>query len=440
MRSEVTMPRLSDTMSEGTVDRWLKKPGDRVERDEVIAEIQTDKATMELVAFESGTLDEIVVPDGGTTPIGHVIGWIRTAGDDSAAPTPAAASASPVAAPMPTQGDSRPAPAAAPSVAAAPAAATPAAAAKPGTPEDASGTRIKASPLARQVAKAHNIDLGAVQGTGPNGRILKENVDAFRARGPQAGQTSVAASTASAAAASVSADTKPGEIVPMTRINRATARTVSESKPGIPHIYLTVDIDMDAAMALRQQINDSGIVDVKITPNDLIVKVAARALVAHPQINSRYATTADGQPGLVRQDRINVNVAVATERGLLAPVVHDADKKGLAAIAAEIRELAGRARDGKSRQADLEGGTFQTSNLGMFGVKEFVSIISPPQAASLAIGAVRETPVARDGQLRIGQVMSVTLSVDHRVADGAEAARYLQELTRLLQSPLALLL
>jgi pyruvate dehydrogenase E2 component (dihydrolipoamide acetyltransferase) len=215
---------------------------------------------------------------------------------------------------------------------------------------------------------------------------------------------------------------------------------MTESKPGVPHIYLTTEIDMGEAMKLRTQINDSGAVDTKLSPNDLIVKAVAKALTKFPLINASFTTTPDGQPAVIRHPSINVSVAVATEDGLTAPVVRDADTKGLGTIAAEIREMAGRAREGKIKQNDLEGATFQTSNLGMFGVTEFVSIITLPQAASLAIGAVRQVPVVRDGQVVVGEIMNVTLSVDHRIADGALAAKYLQELTRLLQAPFSLLL
>ena len=220
-----------------------------------------------------------------------------------------------------------------------------------------------------------------------------------------------------------------GEVTPLSRIRKAVARAMSESKPGMPHIYLTVEIDMGPAMALRKQINESGAAGVNISPNDLIIKAVARALTKHPWLNASYAITPDGQPGMITHPQINVSVAVATENGLLAPVVKDADKKGLGQIATEVKDLATRARDGGLKQNDLEGATFQTSNLGMFGVVEFVSIVTTPQAASLAIGAIRQVPVVKDGAVTIGERLNVTLSVDHRVADGAAAAQYLQELT-----------
>jgi pyruvate dehydrogenase E2 component (dihydrolipoamide acetyltransferase) len=431
--AEVTMPRLSDTMSEGSVGRWLKKPGDRVEKDEVIAEIETDKATMELVAFESGTLQQILVEEGKVVPIGEVIGMI---GDGPAAA--GAAKSAKADAPAAQSGKTGAQNAAVP--------ATEAPAASGSAPADqaathaatngaAPGERIKASPLARRIAEEHGLNLRDVPGTGPGGRILKANVEEFRKKGP-----APAAARPTAVPTPTPSPAPTGTPEPMNRMRRAIARAMTESKPGVPHIYLTTEIDMGEAMKLRTQINDSGAVDTKLSPNDLIVKAVAKALTKFPLINASYTTTPDGQPAVIRHPSINVSVAVATEDGLTAPVVRDADKKGLGAIAAEIREMAGRAREGKIKQNDLEGATIQTSNLGMFGITEFVSIITLPQAASLAIGAVRQVPVVRDGQVVVGEIMNVTLSVDHRIADGALAAKYLQELTRLLQAPFSLLL
>jgi pyruvate dehydrogenase E2 component (dihydrolipoamide acetyltransferase) len=316
----------------------------------------------------------------------------------------------------------------------------------------ATGERVKASPLARRLAEEHGIDLSKVRGTGPGGRILKENVEEFRAQtatakpapAPEAAKapTPQPAPTPAPTPAPRPAPAAPapaGEVIPFSRMRRAIARAMTESKPGVPHIYITSEIDMAEVMKLRKQINDSGASDVKISVNDMVVKAVAKALVKFPQVNSSYTAGADNQPGVIRHPQVNVSVAVAIEDGLTAPVVRDADKKSLGAIAAEIRELAGRAREGKSKQTDLEGATFQVSNLGMFDVVDFVSIITVPQAASLSVGAVRQTPVVRDGEIVIGEMMYVTLSVDHRVADGATAAQFLQELKRLLQSPMSLL-
>lgn len=227
--------------------------------------------------------------------------------------------------------------------------------------------------------------------------------------------------------------------MPMTRMRRAIARRMTEAKPGIPHIYVTTEVDMADALQWRTQINESGVAPVKISVNDLVIKATAKALRAFPVINSSYATDSDGQPGFVQHAQINISVAIALDEGLMAPTVLDADKKSLGIIAAEVKDLATRAREGKIKPNELEGGTFTVSNLGMYDVVEFGMIITPPQAASLAVGAVRQIPVVREGTIVIGERMRVTLSVDHRIIDGATAAQFLQEFKRLLESPLSLL-
>ncbi|NJP07376.1 MAG: 2-oxo acid dehydrogenase subunit E2 [Chloroflexaceae bacterium] len=440
--AEVTMPRLSDTMEEGKIGRWLKQPGDYVEKGEIIVEIETDKATMELESYESGTLQKIVVQPGQTVPIGEIIAFIgKGAADESAA---APAPASPEPAPAATE-------------------------AQPSTPTNGNAVdeHIKASPVARRLAEEYRIDLSQVQGTGPGGRIIKENVEAFfhniggtpsvstppastpaapttspaaAASTPAAPSTPVAAPAAQAAAPAPPAPAvTPGSLVPMSRMRRAIARAMTEAKAGIPHVYVTSEIDMSAALQLRQQINEQNAASVRISVNDLVVKAAAKALLAFPALNNRYGTDSDGQPGIVQQTQININVAVALDEGLVAPVVVDADKKSLGTIASEIRDMAGRAREGKIKQSDLEGGTLTVSNLGMFDVAAFSAVITPPQAAVLAVGSVRSVPVVRNNEIVIGQVMQVTLSSDHRVTDGAVSAQYLQEFKRLLQSPMSLL-
>ncbi|MGQ9740355.1 dihydrolipoamide acetyltransferase family protein [Chloroflexus sp.] len=404
---EVTMPRLSDTMSEGTVGRWLKKVGDQIAVGDIIAEIETDKATMELEAFEAGVLQQILIPEGQTVPIGQLIAIIG----DSAVPVAAASAPTPVPTAAPA-----PEPAAAPTPAPAPAPVTTAAA--PGGGDE--NGRIKASPVARRLAEELGIDLRQVVGTGPGGRIIKENVEEFAAR------RGTAAPAAAPAPALAGAE-------PLSRMRKAIARAMTDSKPGVPHIYLTIEVDADALMALREQIAAGG---TRVSVNDLVVKAAAKALAKVPAVNVSFSQTADGQPGIVRHNQINIGVGVALDDGLVAPVVRDADKKSISVISAEIRDMALRAREGKIKQNELEGATFQVTNLGMFGIVEFGSIISVPQAASLAVGAVRKIPVVRDDQIVIGQVMNLTLSADHRVIDGAVGAQYLQELRKLLEAPM----
>jgi pyruvate dehydrogenase E2 component (dihydrolipoamide acetyltransferase) len=441
------MPRLSDTMSEGTVGRWLKKPGDTVADGEIIAEIETDKATMELQSFESGTLQKILIPEGQTVPIGQPIAIIG----DGAAPAEAASAEKPETTTPPTGEQQAPAEEGSPETIARNTAEAkaqtqqPPAGPQPQTPPagqtngHAGDERIKASPLARRMAEERGIDLRQVQGTGPGGRIIKENIEGFQPSAPAAAGQQPATVTAAAPQPAAPAPAPNEAAEPLGRMRRAIARAMNESKPGVPHIYVTVEIDMGAAMQLRKQINDSGASDTKVSVNDLIVKAAAKALVKFPATNNSFATTPEGQPGLVKNAGVHVSVAVALEDGLIAPVIKDADKKSIGTIAAEVKDLAARAREGKIKQNEIEGATFQVTNLGMYGVVEFGSIITVPQSASLAVGAVREAPVVRDGQIVVGQVMNVTLSADHRIVDGAIAAQYLAELRRLLEAPMSLL-
>jgi pyruvate dehydrogenase E2 component (dihydrolipoamide acetyltransferase) len=451
--AEVTMPRLSDTMSEGAVGRWLKKPGDAVADGEIIAEIETDKATMELQSFESGTLQKILVPEGQTVPIGQTIAIIgdgAAPAEEAAAPAEAAPPAAEAAAPQSgqqqapaeeggTEAVARNTAEAKAEVQQAPASPQPQAAPPAGQSNgQASDERIKASPLARRIADERGIDLRQVQGTGPGGRIIKENIDSFQPPKDEGRKAQDEAAPAPATAAPPAPAPSAGA-EPLGRMRRAIARAMNESKPGVPHIYVTVEIDMGAAMQLRKQINDSGAADVKISVNDLVVKAAARALAKLPAVNNSFGTTAEGQPGLVKNASVNVSVAVALDDGLIAPVIKDADKKSIGTIAAEVKDMAARARDGKIKQNEIEGATFQVTNLGMYGVVEFGSIITVPQSASLAVGAVRQVPVVRNGEIVVGEVMNATLSADHRIVDGAVAAQYLQELRRLLEAPMSLL-
>jgi pyruvate dehydrogenase E2 component (dihydrolipoamide acetyltransferase) len=424
--SEVTMPRLSDTMSEGTVGRWLKQPGDEVKVGEIIAEIETDKATMELEAFDAGTLTRIVIPEGQTVPIGEVIAYIGDAPAESA-PGPQAAAATPTAPPVAT-------PAAQPATANSPAPAV--------SGNGADTDRIKASPLARRIAATLGVDLRQVPGSGPGGRIIKENVEEYAAR-VRAGEVAAPTPTATPSSAPTAAPKPISAPAPtmadaeaLGRMRKAIARAMNESKPGVPHIYVTSEIAMDEAVALREQISAGG---TRVSLNDMVVKAAAKALRSFPAINASYGLTSEGQPGIVRHEQINVSVAVALEDGLIAPVVHQADIKSLGTIGTEIRDMALRARDGKIKQPELEGATFQVTNLGMFGVVEFGSIITVPQAASLAVGAVRKIPVVRNDEVVVGQVMQVTISADHRIVDGAVAAQFLQEMKKLLETPLSIL-
>jgi pyruvate dehydrogenase E2 component (dihydrolipoamide acetyltransferase) len=301
-----------------------------------------------------------------------------------------------------------------------------------------------------------------VQGTGPGGRILKENVESFRSEGgagtapqPAAAATPAAAlapeekkpaAPAAPSAPAPAAPTAPppmapvpGSVAPMGRMRKAIARAMNQAKPGSPHIYVTMDVDMAEALTLRKQINESGAAEARISVNDLVVKAVAKALNKVPALNSSYTTDEKGQPAMMHHDQVNVCVAIALEDGLVAPVVQDTDKKSLGAMSAEIKDLAARARENKLKQDELDKGTFTVSNLGMYDVVEFGAIITVPQAGILAVGAVRETPVVRDGEIVVGQMMYITVSADHRVADGAVAAEFVREVKRLLEAPMSLL-
>ncbi|NJK81820.1 MAG: 2-oxo acid dehydrogenase subunit E2 [Chloroflexaceae bacterium] len=452
---ELNMPRLSDTMEEGTIGRWLKQAGDQVEKGEILVEIETDKATMELESYDNGVLQKILVQEGETVAIGTPIAIV---GDGAVEAAPAD-TAPPRAAPNdgPASGTQASAAVAVPSPTATASAQTQAQPTNGHT--DMGGERVKASPVARNLAAQYGIDLRQVQGTGPGGRIIKENVEQFRQQGgaaaapaqpaaktapvpnpvPDAAQTPGAAPAAPAAPAPSAQAPAGATVAPMNRMRQAISRAMSASKAGIPHIYVTTEIDMAAVMELRKQINESGASPVKISVNDMIIKAAAKAIRVHPIFNNAYTTGEDGKPAVLQRDQINISVAVAIDEGLVAPVVRDADKKALSAISAEVKEMAGRAREGKIRPDEIDGGTFTVSNLGMLDVVEFAAIISVGQTGALAVGNVRQTPVVRNGEITIGQMMYATVSADHRLADGATAAQFLQELKRLLESPMALL-
>lgn len=428
--AEITMPRLSDTMSEGTIGRWLKQPGEQVAKGDVLAEIETDKATMELEAYESGILQNVLVEAGQTVPIGQVIAVI---GDSASVPESSPSG----------NGTAQPEPAAPPTA--------------PKQPEPAAHTvthpvstsdHVKASPLARRVATDYGIDLRLIQGTGPGGRILRENVETYyqhhgtEAAGkehapPQPTQPADAPAAVQAPVSVSASDQTPPQ--PLSRMRRAIAQKMTEAKNGTPHFYVSTVVDMGEALALRQQINQSQAAPVKVSINDMIIKAIAQSLRAHPVLNSSYVVDQQGQAGIVQHDHVSISVAIAVDEGLIVPVVRDANTKSLGTIAAEVKDMAARARDGSIKQSELEGGTFTVSNLGMFDVSEFIAIITPPQAGVLAVGSVLEQPVVRNNEIVIAHTMHATISADHRVADGATAARCIQTFKELLQTPLKLL-
>lgn len=401
MADFVTMPKLGFDMAEGRLVRWMKAEGEEVQKGEVLAEIETDKATVEVEAGTTGLVRKHLVAEGTMVPVGTPIAVIGGADEPidlaplAAAPGEVLADAKTAAAPTPPPAQAR--------------------------PEDGDGRLPggqRASPVARRLAAERGLDLTAIQGTGPGGRVVKRDIEAFLQGGPPVAPSPVATERAA-----------------IGRLRQLIGRRMTHSKQQVPHFYVTAEIDAAPVMALREELNALLTEEAKVSVNDFIVKAAALALRQHPNLN---ASLEDGQ--IVRHAQVNVGVAVALDEGLLTVVTRDSDRKPLRLLSSELRETIARARQGKVRPEDIEGSTFSLSNMGMLDVDHFIAIINPPEAAILAVGSVREVPVVRDGRLAIGQRMKVTLSADHRVTDGAEAARWLQTLRSMLEHPLRLVL
>lgn len=437
MITKVLMPKLSEAMETGKVIKWLKKEGDAVKGGDVIAEIETDKANVEIEAFGAGVLRKIIVDAGGQVPVGELIGLIADPAEDisaaAAVPAKPVGPAAPAAAPAPPL----PPPAALPAMetyqsAPATTAVVPMAAAAVAAP---AGGRVKASPLARKVAGQTGVDLRLIQGSGPGGRIVRRDVEAALAA-PRPAPAVAPAPGAAAARAGFVIPPRPAaefEDVPMSPMRALIARRMPLSKAPVPHFYVTSEVAMDRAWELREELNAlQG--QPKVSVTDMIVKAAALALLRNPGVNAQL----NGQAIRVHH-RVHVGLAVALDQGLITPVLRDCDVKPLSRIALEARDLAERARGGKLRAPEMSGATFSISNLGMFDVEEFSAIINPPEGAILAVGSVLQKPVARDGEIRVGRLMKMTLSCDHRVMDGAMGARFLQDLKRVLEEPLRLL-
>ena len=423
MAEIIRMPKLSDTMTEGVVAEWHKNIGDEVESGELLAEIETDKATMEFESFQDGFLLHIGVEKGGTAPVDSVLCVLGEKGEDiadllasaeaeapaeeaPAAPAPSPAPA-PAAAPAPA-----PAPALAPTPAAAP---SPAAQAAPAPAPAVANGRVKASPLAKRLAEERGLSLGLIPGSGEGGRIVKRDVEAFVGGG-------------ASAATAVERFTEVG----VSQMRKTIARRLAESKFTAPHFYLSLTIDMDAAMVARKAINDRG--PHRVSFNDMVVKAVAMALKNHPAVNSSWL-----EDRIRYNEHVHIGVAVAVEDGLLVPVVRHANVKSFGEIGVEVREFAQKAKDKKLQPSDWEGNTFTISNLGMFGIDEFTAIINPPDACILAVGGIQAVPVVRDGAVVPGHTMKVTLSCDHRVVDGATGAAFLNEVKQNLENPVLML-
>ncbi len=430
MAIKVQMPKLSDTMEEGKILKWLKKEGDQVEQGEVIAEVESDKADMELEAFDSGTLLKIVVPEGKGASVGNVIAIIgeegekvddllkedgeekkeveeskkeekdeeKEEGKEEKKKEPEKEKKEPEKEQPKREEPER----------------------KPAARDDGA---IKASPLARKMADEHGIDLKALDGSGPEGRIVKRDIEKAIEEGVP-GKAEPAAPAGEPVA----------ETIELTGMRKAIARRMVESKTSVPHFYLTVEIDMTRIMEARKRINDIQ-EESKVSFTDIMIKIAAQALLKHPRVNSYWA-----EDSIKRRGDVNIGIAVALDDGLITPVVRNCDKKGIIQISKETKDYAERARNRKLQPEEYEGGSITISNLGMYDIEEFSAIINPPESSILATGAIVEKPVVRDGQLAVGRTMRVTMSCDHRVVDGAVGAEFLRDFKRMLEDPLVTML
>lgn len=420
MAEVVRMPKMSDTMTEGTLAKWHKKVGDKIKSGDLVAEIETDKATMEFESYQEGTLLYLGVKEGEAVPVDAIIAILGKEGEDykSLLEAPAAAKAAPApataSAPAPAPAKQAEAPAPKPAPAPAP---------KPAPVVVSNDSRLKASPLAKKLAEQKGIDLSRMQGSGENGRIVKRDVDWFKPG------MSVGGSATIGGPAFVG--TESFEEVAVSQMRKTIAKRLAESKFSAPHFYLTMEIDMDRAIEARESINI--VAPVKVSFNDIVVKAVAAALRQHPKVNASWLGDK-----IRYNHHIHIGVAVAVEEGLLVPVVRFADGKPLTQLSAEIKELGQKAKDKKLQPADWEGNTFTISNLGMFGIEEFTAIINPPDACILAVGGIKQVPVVKNGQIVPGNTMKVTLSCDHRVVDGAIGSAFLKTVKGLLENPVIL--
>jgi pyruvate dehydrogenase E2 component (dihydrolipoamide acetyltransferase) len=429
MSIDILMPALSPTMEEGTLAKWHVKVGDTVKAGDVIAEIETDKATMEVEAVDEGVVEAILV-EAGTENV-KVNALIAKLAGEGESPAPAPKAEAPKAA-----------------AAAAPAAAAPAAAPAapaPAAPVAADGSRVFASPLARRLASAAGLDLKAIKGTGPHGRVVKSDVEAAKSGAPAAKAAPASAPAAAAPAAAAPRQVQSLEqmgipagsydLVPLDGMRKTIARRMTESFRDVPHFPLTIDLEIDALLAARAKIN--GLLEkqgVKVSVNDIVIKAAAVALKQVPEANASYTPE-----GIAMHHHADIAVAVAVDGGLITPIIRKAETKGLAQISAEMKDLAQRAKDKKLKPEEFQGGTFSVSNLGMFGIKSFASIINEPQGAIMSVGAGEQRPVVKNGQLAVATVMTVTLTCDHRVVDGSVGAKFLAAFKPLIEEPLTLI-
>lgn len=416
MAETISMPKLGFDMREGVLVRWVKNEGETINKGDVLAEIETDKATVEVESSASGVVRRLIASQGDSVPVGAPIAIVGTA-DEKLEDGPSA-SGKPVASAGSSektgilQANSQEATDLSPTI--------------------RDGSTLKASPLAKRVAREGKVDLSKVKGTGPGGRIVRRDVEAAVAGGAA---PAAIAQPAFSPKLSIAVNPVPGDqVVKMTKLRLAIGRRLVESKQNLPHFYVSREFNMDSLMSIRSQLNGYVPDGVRLSVNDFIIRATALALRRFPNLNASLNGTE-----IIRHGHINIGVAVTVEGGLLTVVCRDADQKTLSQISVEVKTMASRARDGKVKPEDVEGSTFSTSNLGMFDVENFIAIINPPEAAILALGSAREVPIAEGGQLKVGWRMKATISVDHRVSDGAEAAQFMQALAELLENPARLL-
>ena len=446
MPIELKMPALSPTMEEGTLAKWLVKEGDEVKSGDILAEIETDKATMEFEAVDEGTVAKILVAEGTDgVKVGAPIAILAAEGEDASAAASAAPKAD-TAPPAPPKAPAAPKPDETPKAPLEPAAVeTPAAPSAPAAPSPqrspvkGEAERVKASPLAKRLAQAQNIDLSTLQGSGPGGRIVRADIDAAVGKGPAAASAGAAAPAPALATHLVTPGPMeqaiPHEAIKLSNIRKTIARRLTESKQQIPHIYLTVEINLDALLKLRGELN-KGLESrgVKLSVNDLLIKALAQSLIEVPECNVSFAGDQ-----LFKYKRADISVAVSIPAGLITPIIVGAESKSVSAISTEMKDLAARARDGKLQPQEYQGGTASLSNMGMYGIKNFEAVINPPQGMIMAIGAGEKRPYVINDSLQIVTVMSATGSFDHRAIDGADGARLMQAFKRLVENPLGML-
>jgi pyruvate dehydrogenase E2 component (dihydrolipoamide acetyltransferase) len=432
MAETITMPKLGFDMAEGTLVRWVKNEGENVNKGDVLAEIETDKATVEVESSASGVVRKLLVEAGSVVPIGDPIAIVGSADEKIAEPEKVSA---PKAEQKTEEVEQKPQVQKADgqkaeeqkAEAAPPAAPKAAPVEEPAAPVHEGP--VKASPLAKRIARENKLDLSRVEGTGPGGRVVRKDVEAALTGGMQKAESKKPVPAPAFVPVSYE-----DQVIQPTKLRQAIARRMTESKTSVPHFYVTHDYKMDALMAMRKQINDYLPDNEKISVNDFIVKATALTLRQFPNLNA-----AVNGKDIAQYGHVNIGVAVTVEGGLLTVVVKDADQKTLRQISAEVKTMAGRAREGKVKPGDIEGSTFSTSNLGMYDVEDFVAIINPPEAAILAIGSAREVPVVENGEVKPGWRMKATISVDHRVSDGAEAAQFMKALAEFLENPVRML-